>query len=85
MKKKKERKKDLWSYPFRREYSHSGFAFCGLHTLSLKHIIIFYLVSRRTLLSSKLGDVLQWGKGLGLLRANRTDFVLLFFLPVKKK
>ena len=39
--KKKERKKDLWSYPFRREYSHSGFAFCGLHTLSLKYIIIF--------------------------------------------
>ena len=69
MKKKKERKKDLWFYPFRREYSHSGFAFCGLHTLSVKYIIIFYLVSRRTLLSSKLGDVLQWGKGIRALQS----------------
>ena len=72
-------------FNFRREYSHSGFAFCGLHTLSLKYIIIFYLVSGRILLSSKLGGVLQGGKRLGLLRANRTDFVPLFFLPVKKK
>ena len=78
-------KKDLWSYPFRREYSHSGSAFCGLHTLSLKCIIIFYLVSGGISLSSTLGGVLQGGKRLGLLRANRTDFVPLFFLPVKKK
>lgn len=38
---------------------------CGLHTLSPKYIIIFYLVSGRILLSSKLGGVLQGGKGLG--------------------
>lgn len=77
--------KDLWSYPFRREYSHSDFAFCSLHALSPKYIIVFYLVSGRILLSSKLGGVLQGGKGLGLLRANRTDFVPLSFLPVRKK
>lgn len=53
--------------------------------LSLKDIIIFYLVSGRSLSSSELDGVLQRRKGLGLLRANRIDFVPLFFLPVKKK
>ena len=53
-------KKDLWSFLILGENIHTlVLPSCGLHTLSLKYIIIFYLVSGRILLSSKLGGVLQ--------------------------
>lgn len=44
----------------------------------------FYLVLRRIVYSSVLGDMLEAKKGLGLIRANKADIVPLFF-PASQK